>query len=422
MAVSDVGGGAEEHRRRGVAVPAILGICYLAVAVGNLALPTTVRSAALLYYLIVTLGTIVAFAVCHLRRLVQSPGRTLLLLALFVTLVPGALLATHTTYSEAKLQGLVIAAVVLATPLCLGLDTTRTLAVVTIGMGVVAVVYSVLLLVLGGASDTGRVSAFGLNPIGIGRLTAVGAVVAFAFLMSRGLGRWWTNVLALAVIALCMSASITTGSRGPVLAAVVAWAVMLVALVAGRRLSFWWLIALVAAAAAVYGLLAGDGSGGLDRLQEGGDSGRSGLYDDTLRLIVAHPVGIGWGNLPGYLPQDALDDSGVLYPHNLFLEVAVEGGWLALVAVTVVIVIVCVRAFALARRSSSIWPLILLGSFAFAFVNAQFSSDIVGNRMLWVTLGFAIALIGRRSTKGGPGGGAPRPSLPHLDSNQEPIG
>ncbi len=382
-------------------VPFVLGISYLAVATGNLALPETLRSALLADYLLVALGILLIFAVFHLGSMIDNTGRVLALLFFFTTLVPGALLTTGTAYNASKLQGLLIAAIVILTPLCLGSAGSRTFAVLAIGMVVVSVLYSVLLPRLGVESDTGRLSAFGLNPIGLARLTAVGAVAAFAALMTRRLGTWWTNVLALAVIALCMIASISTGSRGPVLAVVIACALMLIALVAGRRLNVWWLVALGLAVVLGFQLLSGDGSLGLDRILEGNDSGRGTLYADTLALIWAHPMGIGWGNLPGYLPGDNLGDADVLYPHNLFLEVAVEGGWLAFLAITILVVVVLVSTWNLARRSESVWHLILFGLVVYSLVNAQVSSDIVGNRMLWVALGFAIALVphGRRKSR-----------------------
>ena len=379
-------------------VPIVLGVSYLAIAVGNLALPETLKSGFLLDYLTVALGIIIVFALFRLMALYERIGSVLVILFYLASLIPGMIIASGSPYSQAKLQALAIAGIVLITPLCLRVDKTRTFAVLVIGMGLFSVLYSVLLPELGVSSDTGRVSAFGLNPIGVARLTAAGTVIAFAVLMTRRLGTLWTNALALGVFALCSVASIATGSRGPVVAALVSCAVMLIALVASRRLSVWWLMALVVAAVLVIDLLSTAGSLGLDRILDGTDSGRSSIYSDTLSLILAHPAGIGWGNLPDYLPQYVQVGSNILYPHNLFLEVAVEGGWLAFLTTVLLTIVVFVGAWRSSQKSTSIWPLLVLSALTYSFVNAQFSSDIVGNRMMWVLMGFAVAFAPQKRT------------------------
>jgi O-antigen ligase len=168
---------------------------------------------------------------------------------------------------------------------------------------------------------------------------------------------------------------------------------MVIALISRKRVSYWWLVALAAAAFFVLRLLVGDGSSGLDRILDGSDSGRSSIYADTVSLIIAHPLGIGWGNLAAYLPQYVPVGSDTLYPHNLFLEMAVEGGWFALVMTVLLVATALVGALIAVRLSNSLWPLVLLGVLAYNIMNSQVSSDVVGNRMMWLYLGFALAFI-----------------------------
>ena len=82
-------------------------------------------------------------------------------------------------------------------------------------------------------------------------------------------------------------------------------------------------------------------------------------WANTLRLIHDHPIGIGPGNFEfGYVPYDrakAIDpesheDSVVRSPHNGFLELAAENGWLSLVALVLLIFYLSVSVFKRERR------------------------------------------------------------------------
>lgn len=76
------------------------------------------------------------------------------------------------------------------------------------------------------------------------------------------------------------------------------------------------------------------------------------------------------------------------YPHNIFLEIAVENGILGLIAFSLFIFLNLRYAWLL--LSSSKYSnfhkkagLFLIGGFVFVFIEAQFSLDITGNRHLW---------------------------------------
>ena len=103
----------------------------------------------------------------------------------------------------------------------------------------------------------------------------------------------------------------------------------------------------------------------------------------TLRVLA----GVGFLRFPGR--SDFGDAAGKTYPHNIFLEVAVEGGWIALLAF-VVFVAVCLRA--LVRNSVDLKGRCFLALGVYWLLVAQTSSDLNGNRMTWIALAAGLAL------------------------------
>ena len=107
---------------------------------------------------------------------------------------------------------------------------------------------------------------------------------------------------------------------------------------------------------------------------------------------MEHPLaGVGTGGFGALAP-------GELYPHNLFLEAAVELGILGLL-LTVGIVIVCgarlFRRIPGAGRLDHGHMVVVSALFAAAVVNSFFSGDITTNAALWLALGFGIGVASR---------------------------
>ncbi len=118
-------------------------------------------------------------------------------------------------------------------------------------------------------------------------------------------------------------------------------------------------------------------------------------WDDAGELFQAHPlVGAGAGSF---------SVSGIgrflRYPHNLVLEISAEQGLVGLTLFTVLVVTVLTRllsACAAIRRlpgGDVTAPLIVLALLLFSLVNAMVSGDLNDGRMLWLTLGVALAVV-----------------------------
>ena len=79
---------------------------------------------------------------------------------------------------------------------------------------------------------------------------------------------------------------------------------------------------------------------------------------------------------------------GDAYAHNLFAEAFAEGGLFALIGVLVVGIVAILR---LQRLSGDPYDAALLGTLLFWVLNAQVSSDVVGNRFMWISIVCALS-------------------------------
>ncbi|MFG2104700.1 O-antigen ligase family protein [Micromonospora echinaurantiaca] len=112
----------------------------------------------------------------------------------------------------------------------------------------------------------------------------------------------------------------------------------------------------------------------------------------ALDAVGAHPLGLGWGDFASVVPAGLLavvpGREHVVYPHNLPLEVAVEGG-LAAVAGLLLLTFALIRAVRANAADPSVAAATCL--LVFAFVNSLFSSDINGNHLVWVLCAAVLA-------------------------------
>jgi O-antigen ligase len=235
------------------------------------------------------------------------------------------------------------------------------------------------------------------SPIGLGRDAATGILVC-VFLVLAARSTPVLRVLALGALPLIAVSFIAAGSRGPVVGLTVGLLTLLVLTLRERRTRIR--VVLVALAAAAGALLVAQLVPGQDIERSfsvftgsgGGFSsnGRSELWHAAWQTFQQHPLlGIGVGGFASVVPLD-------LYPHNIFLELGAEVGILGVVAV-VVVVLGGVRALWRAHRSAALRPEVALVAalLAAAFVNAQVSSDVTANSMLWLAAGLALGLAQR---------------------------
>ena len=251
------------------------------------------------------------------------------------------------------------------------------------------------------AAGSDRLAAEGSNTIAAGRALGVALVVLCVLAGLRVVPR----SLALPGIALFGWGTLHTGSRGPLLAAVIAL-VAVAALRAGdawrrlRRLlgvSVALALALIAASRIFDGSFAVQRATGLQGSDGASVRVRGALWTEALRLIPERPFGVGWGGFGPHLPLPYRVELGAgrLYPHNVVLEVAVEAGWLAAVGL---LVFAALGVWRLSRSADPRIGTTFTAVAVFFLVNAMVSGDVNDNRGMFaaIAMGWAVTVAAPR--------------------------
>lgn len=383
------------QQRRG---QSILIVALLLAGFGNLVVPSVVQDILPVDYLLITLGLCGLAILYNLKLVTTRVGMWWPGLAFIVLCLPGFLVSPINAYGLTKAQALAVALVMFLT--CAAVHNAPTFimrfSLAAVGIGTI---FTVAAQLFGTLDVGGRLVFLGLNPIGIGRVAGLVLSLVLTLIITRKV-RAPLAVLGLLVVAAAAAAGVVaTGSRGPLVAAAVGLGGLLLFLVTTKRLAPRIFVLITLAGVAVVGAVALTDSAGLTRLSTATDSGRATLYEESLKLAVANPLGIGWGQLGQYIVDFRAVDEESLYAHNVFLEVFVEGGVVALIAFTALLILCLVRAWRAAvtdQRFTVVWVVLL-----YAVASAQFSSDIVGNRLMWVVMGFSL-LAGWWVTHEGP--------------------
>lgn len=260
----------------------------------------------------------------------------------------------------------------------------------TVGVAALAVVAALAMPDMGAAAIYGRLNLDGVNTVGFGRLVGAGAVVLAVYALAGNRRAVFGAAAALSGVAL-----LATGGRGPVLGYIVAGCVTVGATRLFRRRKAWTFAAVglvVAAAGSTSGLLDTRPVERVLSLTDGGavDESRMMLLGEAWQIAWRHPFGVGWDGFASYLPAGAMFVPH-RYPHNITAELAVEGGWLAVVAFTA---LVCVAIRACWRASSTPAGAAMLALVVYWLMQAHLSSDINGNRMTWIILFATLGLGG----------------------------
>jgi O-antigen ligase len=238
----------------------------------------------------------------------------------------------------------------------------------------------------------GQLTLATVDTITTSRFVGVAFVVLVLLSLMSLRQLWW----ALPLAGVCAMVLVHVGSRGPSLSALlsVAGVVVVGRVFVRRRLVLVPVTLAVAVATYVYAERDG-GSGGariVASLQSGlSDDVRATLRRDAFRLGLQHPFsGIGWGDFADHskTAHKIANAQGVAYAHNSFAEAFGEGGLLALAAFAVVVVLTVYR---LQRLSSDPYEAVVLGTAVYWLLNAQVSSDFVGNRFMWISIAVGIA-------------------------------
>lgn len=249
-----------------------------------------------------------------------------------------------------------------------------------VAIGIAASIAAYLLSSSQVSGSVERLAIEGGSAITTGRAAGAAFVVLVVVGLRPGGTRRVSALLSAVVLALVI---VDTGSRGPLLAAVIA--VLLAAMVPAR--GRFARVLLGASAVGVSAYLAARSDLISERVTTLGQSGENRLYfwDIAWQTAVGHPLGVGWGGLRDYLP--ASRD----YPHNVLLEALAEASWVAGVVLVVALWIGWRRQREAARTGGTV-ELAMLALFVFHLLNAMVSSDLPGNRGLWVSLGAALVV------------------------------
>ncbi|WP_457948330.1 O-antigen ligase family protein [Pseudarthrobacter sp. alpha12b] len=305
-------------------------------------------------------------------------------------------LLTPTPYGTQKVLTLFTFTLVSAIAPFFVLRTTQQRRVFLGALVILAVVVGIMSY-QAGALDSLTGSAFAdINPIGISRLMATGAVILLVLAFAKGIGTLRRLVMFAAASGLLMMI-FASGRRGPVLAVVVGVVVALAFAPAFRKYRVRALVAGVTALVFAGWYSIQDGSAGAERVlsflngeQDASTAARNQIWDHAYSLLLQYPQGVGWGSFPRYADVSQFTNSdGRMYPHNLFLEGLVEGGWLVGAALLLFVVIAARR---LLKNATTPQLATFLGLFAFALTNALVSGDVNDQKLMWVTLGLAFVL------------------------------
>lgn len=248
-------------------------------------------------------------------------------------------------------------------------------------------------VILGIATGSaGRLVSFGGGPITLGRLSGVGLACALVVFLSRDKWRY----LAVASMPVLTVGLLGSGSRGPVLAALVASSVWAVGIAARRGTRGYRLAGVIAAILGVvavtwrylpesvlnrYALLVSSNPGASVAV-------RGDLMRGAFRVALLSPLtGAGTGSFGA-----AARVTPFLYPHNMIAEVVAENGLLVAGLLVVGLMTALVNAVRIAweRRSAPWWSVVFV--MVFMVANAMFSGDLNDNQIL-----FAFASIAAMS-------------------------
>lgn len=239
-------------------------------------------------------------------------------------------------------------------------------------------------------------------PIDMGRASGEGLLLAIFTIISAQ--RRSIRVAAMVLAPVLAISLVAAGSRGPMVAFVFGLLALLAFTAAGRQsrrrllaVAGILLLAVVAVPLAVpSSTLARTLSTIVGSAAGLSSNGRSQLWALALTAFSHHFwLGIGTGGGATLVP-------GLLYPHNLLLEVATELGALGLAALVLTLggfVAALARCWRLTAGPDRLVAALLISMFLTAVINSQFSDPIQGNGSVWLWGGMAVGMSARLAAR-----------------------
>jgi len=228
-----------------------------------------------------------------------------------------------------------------------------------------------LLILAPGTYQEGRVSFDDNNPIWMARTIGTLGIGALALnLRTRKNLPIYLGMFMLSAIGVVM-----TGSRGPLTGMIMCAGMMVILTRGASRLNLvlLGLFGSLVLGVALFGLVPLDGVRGLTFSSDDASSAiRLAMYEYTLRTIGQNPAGIGVG---WFMFE------GLSWPHNIYLELFVEWGWIPASAFVIFTVTGAIGLFRLSGRYD-----VLKLLFVYDFINSCLSGDISSPRFLYALL------------------------------------
>jgi O-Antigen ligase len=237
----------------------------------------------------------------------------------------------------------------------------------------------------------GGLDVAGGTTITTSRVLGAVAIILVTYAMSHA--RW--RIFCLVGTALALAAMIHVGSKGPFISLALALPLVLLTARLSIRARFAGLGILVSLGIFFATTVSGSQTGGASRLLmfvsgDSADVGRSQLYDIAVRHALTTPMGMGWSGYAHLVEFQTGFFGSNVYPHNILLEIFVEGGWIAGITFIAFVIAALKR---LRVESSTTYGLTFYGLGIYWLIAAQFSSDVNGNRMTWAALAFGFATV-----------------------------
>ena len=349
----------------GTAVATARAAIFVALLTGNL-FPTVGGFSLATAAAIVAAPWIVFELLRYLPRI--HPVIPFCIVVFLVLILPGVIESPITQYGQEKFEKITTSLLLSAMAVVLIRDRrgVKILAWVWLFAATVLAIATIF----GGTGVGTRAVGFGSNPIWLGRELTSGFLVALWLMWQKRLG----TIPGLVVLSAIGAALVATESRGPLLAALLAVIVFLVG--AAPKVSETAAAGIIfsagSAVAALYFVPASLPERVSELLLSPGSAVESSLRTDlwsvTMPMIAENPFGVGYGN------WSAEAATLIGWPHNLFLEVFAEAGWIPGITLVFATAVVVVR---LARRSrgDSVASLVLALLVA-AIVEVSASGDL----------------------------------------------
>lgn len=345
---------------------------------------------------------IIALIIAVYRTSIMGEGIpvNIWIMPLFIILIvfPSVFSMSVTDYASDKLFriGTVASVAVIATPMLIRkLDDVRLLAwfilLLAIGIGLM-MVWQIIQGI-----DFWRWQAFEISTISLGRGFGYGMVCStfFALVQRNTISRIYLLIIASCFAIMIVGVGNRQGMLGGVLAIVIGWALLSMG---SKRKLFIGLVSILLVSILLIVVMPNVVPqyayarvfSPIESEIINASSGRSRIFIFTkaVDMFVSNPMGGGLG---------AFADLGIVsgivkvkYPHNIFLEIMSESGLLALIYLMAVLLILVIKLKFFAKWKDN--GVVLAMIVATAFVAANLSSDIPGNKLLLGMMSIALCI------------------------------